>query len=174
MLSVRNHFLSGWDYTLSGAMRNDIQISQGQAAVQSPGQRETTLLFITWGRTPCFHSLLVFAHKISRQQKQELCPLPPMLCKSVFWAEGRSKPLPPDIKPESPTLTAAFCSSVTELVSGGRDKTFPAGLDCSPLLMPPEALSHGNTVSLLPLQAGAGTEGWAAAYSEGRNRITLP
>lgn len=135
--------------------RKNTQISHGHAALQSPGQGEIALLLVTRGGNLQFHSLLVFTHKFHRQQKQELCPLPPMLCRSVFWAEARRKPLPPDIKPVSPTLTAAFGCSVTEQVSGGSDETFPAGLCCNPSPVPPEALNHGNTVLLLPLQAGA-------------------
>lgn len=57
----------------------------------------------------------------------------------IFRAQGGCKPLPADTKAEAPILTAALCSTVTALMSGGGDKTYPAGLFCSPSPVPPES-----------------------------------
>lgn len=158
-----------------------MQMSQDQTAPPLTRRKGTrgnypfSHLFIRGDGSLCFHSLLAFTHRMHRQQ--ELCPLAPGFCSTelgIFQAEGRCKLPPPDIKAEAPTLTAAFCSTVTAVMSGGDDKTYPTGLFCSPV--PPEAFNHRKKKHCCCLcgQGRAGTERRAAAHSEGRNRIPLP
>lgn len=95
---------------------------------------------------------------------------------SVFWAEGRCKPLPPDIKPETPTLTAASCSSITELVSGVSDKriTLLGYSVALHLCLQRPSIMETQCFCCLCRQGQAGIEGCAAAHGEGRKRIPLP
>lgn len=138
-----------------------MQMSQDQTApplTRARGNYPFSHLFIRGDGSLCFHSLLAFTHRMHRQQEQELCPLAPGFCSTelgIFQAEGRCKLPPPDIKSEAPTLTAAFCSTVTAVMSGGDDKTYPTGLFCSPV--PPESFNHRKK-SIVAASVGRGEQ----------------
>lgn len=124
--SIRNHFLSGSDYSLPQAVRTH-RCQRARQPYCSPALKEIThfsQLFITGDRVQHFHSLLVFTH--TGLASRELCPLLPRFCCKT-WAfsklkTGVTSPPPRPQLSEHPTLTAAFCSILRALMSGGSDE----------------------------------------------------